>query len=622
MTTRYSYRLAAGLVLSVLGSVGLLPLREARAAATISARIDGAKKYPRGTDLRVEFSVVNNGARDARIRRPAKGDGGLELCLVKHGSYALYLKSPDKKERKVPADHLRAFMGKSALDSTQAVNLAPGKTASFKVNLRTLFSFPIREAGTYRLVLSLQDAAAEHTFSITRNNELLMEEALEWRKGGRAIWGTEYAVVRRKGGGGAKRFVLLQRNQGQSFTLAVSLGNTKPVAIEAVKLHKIPDASDGVLLMWLDGKSRLWVIPPLRLWKALRKTPMKIEQCRSFKAPGAVSFGAVEVARNERLKVSDFRIVLQTGPGKSKQTLYLRHKRYDIIAGSKREFEESKAEEAKQAKKVKAPPPDKREPTTDKPKRPTPADEAKMIREMREQLRRERRGEPLRQTKAAREQAAAKLMAAAERAKLNGKLEEARAKCQEVIVDYEDTSHLKPAEVLLKDIEKRIEAKALLNHEIKRGALQISMSRLTSSLERMGRSDGLLVEMIMAKLRAKHKGSEELRKAQGMVRKATPLALTKLRDENPRVRMSAAMILGEAGSDVAKAVPALAKALKDKDVRVRAVVALALGKIGPAAKAAIPSLKEASKDGDARVRKAATAALEAIKKEAGRAGTK
>jgi hypothetical protein len=85
-----------------------------------------------------------------------------------------------------------------------------------------------------------------------------------------------------------------------------------------------------------------------------------------------------------------------------------------------------------------------------------------------------------------------------------------------------------------------------------------------------------------------------------------------LKDNDPSVRFTAALSLGNVGGNPAVVVPALIQCLKDKDRRVRGDAAAALGKLGKAAQASVPMLTRACNDPDETVRSEAAFALKSI----------
>jgi HEAT repeat protein len=93
--------------------------------------------------------------------------------------------------------------------------------------------------------------------------------------------------------------------------------------------------------------------------------------------------------------------------------------------------------------------------------------------------------------------------------------------------------------------------------------------------------------------------------------RSLPQWVADLKDEQPRVRRSAAFVLGKVGSPQAQA--ALLDALKDRDASVREAAAFALGEIRPrppeAVAATLPGLFEALRDADPRVRRSAACSL-------------
>ena len=99
--------------------------------------------------------------------------------------------------------------------------------------------------------------------------------------------------------------------------------------------------------------------------------------------------------------------------------------------------------------------------------------------------------------------------------------------------------------------------------------------------------------------------------------KSTGEWIKDLRDDDPSVRISAVMALGEIGPAAEPAVRDLIRVLEsDRTVANQLQAAVSLGRIGPAAKAAVPTLVEALDHTNAMVRSKAAEALGLIGKEA------
>lgn len=98
-----------------------------------------------------------------------------------------------------------------------------------------------------------------------------------------------------------------------------------------------------------------------------------------------------------------------------------------------------------------------------------------------------------------------------------------------------------------------------------------------------------------------------------VARENLPVFIRALNDEEARVRLCAAQMLGRIGPDAREAVPALIRALDDESVEMRFTAANALGNLGPAASQAVPALEEALKDGVGVVRSAAARAPKKIR---------
>ncbi len=82
-----------------------------------------------------------------------------------------------------------------------------------------------------------------------------------------------------------------------------------------------------------------------------------------------------------------------------------------------------------------------------------------------------------------------------------------------------------------------------------------------------------------------------------------------LRGPDPRIRLEAALALGEAGIDAEPAVKALAGALKDPFPQIRVAAANALAGLGAEAAPAVPNLALLLRDPDPKVREAGSQAL-------------
>ncbi len=83
--------------------------------------------------------------------------------------------------------------------------------------------------------------------------------------------------------------------------------------------------------------------------------------------------------------------------------------------------------------------------------------------------------------------------------------------------------------------------------------------------------------------------------------------------KNPKIRLQAVTLLGEAGANPRLAIPALCKALKEDDSKeVRREAAAALGQLGREASSALPDLTHALKDQDREVRLQTLKALNQI----------
>jgi HEAT repeat protein len=99
---------------------------------------------------------------------------------------------------------------------------------------------------------------------------------------------------------------------------------------------------------------------------------------------------------------------------------------------------------------------------------------------------------------------------------------------------------------------------------------------------------------------------------------SVPALSEALKSDDPAARFTAAMLLGQHGSEARPAVPALCEALRDSDASVRMRAAYSIAEIGPDA-AAVPALIALLNDPDRDVRIAAANALGAMGTEAGSA---
>jgi HEAT repeat protein len=106
----------------------------------------------------------------------------------------------------------------------------------------------------------------------------------------------------------------------------------------------------------------------------------------------------------------------------------------------------------------------------------------------------------------------------------------------------------------------------------------------------------------------------------GLWPEAGPALEQALKDQDGRVRRSAAYALGAFGRQAAPARPALSAALEDPQSAVRQNAAWALGRLGPAGGLAVEGLCKLLKDGDPLVRRDAAGALGALGRQAARAG--
>ncbi len=91
---------------------------------------------------------------------------------------------------------------------------------------------------------------------------------------------------------------------------------------------------------------------------------------------------------------------------------------------------------------------------------------------------------------------------------------------------------------------------------------------------------------------------------------AIPSLLAARQDKDEKVRKAVDLAIKRIGAD--RLIPELKKALRHKDAAIRMAAAIYLWDIGPEAKSAMADLKRASKDKDEKVRKAALLALKRI----------
>lgn len=86
-----------------------------------------------------------------------------------------------------------------------------------------------------------------------------------------------------------------------------------------------------------------------------------------------------------------------------------------------------------------------------------------------------------------------------------------------------------------------------------------------------------------------------------------------LRLQSSRHRIKAARLLESHHGDGSQVIPALIQCLDDSDKKVRRSAAIGLGNYGSQAASAIPALEARQRDPDVRVREAATVALSRIR---------
>jgi len=496
---------------------------------------------------------------------------------------------------------------KEPLYQAAAKKLRPAEKSTFTVDLRRIFYLPVPETGKYKLAM----LGAELDFQIKPVSKAIRGAYLatdpKWHRC------LEYVVV--PAGLKKDEWLLLGRRRNDPFYAGTYL-SFKPTFMRCARV-KMPhtDRSINGILLLLGAEDRLYYIDPRfthydqRVEADVHKMHYK-QNIASTAVPGVSAVEKVVIFPNEFTEHMDYQITVRTA---KKKTIFLRQIRSKMEVIDKAKFNQGqknleqrrieaerrrKEEEKEEAEKQRIERERKLAEAT-----PTPA-------ELRAAERKALDKERAYKQKQISERAAGLLMKEAESARKKGQLVMALVRYMKVVEEYPETTHAKKAGELV----KRIKTEIVLRNKETRTRARLSMATLKRALERIGRDDGMAVEMIMKRLRTQATDPEGLKNAQKLLVKAVPLALKKIRDKDAQVRMSAAIILGEVGPDAAKAVPALAKALKDKDIWVRVAAAIALGKIGPTAKAAIPSLKEASKDGEARVRKAVAKALEEIEK--------
>jgi HEAT repeats len=491
----------------------------------------------------------------------------------------------------------------------QAANkeLKPEGRFTFVIDLRRIFYFPIAETGKYKLAM----LGAELDFQIKPVSKAVCGAYLatdpKWRRC------REYVVVP---AGRKNEWLLLGRRRNGQFYAGTYL-SFKPTFVRCARVAMPHSARsiNGVLVL-LSAKDRLYYIDPRfthydhRMEADVRKMHYK-RSIPSTAVPGISAVEKVAVFPNEFTNHVDYQITVRVA--KAKKTIFLRQVRFKMEVIDKAKFNQGqksldllrkeaekgrKEEEKAEAEKHRIESARKLAEAT-----PTPAE----LRVLERKALDKERAYKQRQVRA---RAAILLMKEAESARKKGQLGIALVQYMKVVEEYPETTHAMKAG----ELAKKTKTEIVLGSRMARTRARLSMATLKRALERIGRDDGMAVEMILKRLRTQATGPEGLKNAQTLLVKAVPLALTKIRDKDAQVRMSAAIILGEVRPSAAKAVPALAKALKDKDIWVRVAAAVALGKIKPDARDAIGSLQDAANDSDARVRKAASAALEEIKK--------
>jgi HEAT repeat protein len=568
------------------------------ASATLSLR---GKPTHVGDELHVSVAVVNNTEKAVRIGYPRAPSDANDWARFHRKTTGL------AKDGKISVPRVPVRDKKTVRYRASFKVLKPKDEFAFLIDIRSMYSLPVPETGQYELTV----LGARLAFVIRPLRKAVCTAyATTDPKWHRSL---EYAVVpaERK-----NEWLLLGRPRNASFCAGTYLA-FKPTFMHCVrvKMKQSARSINGVLVL-LSAKDRLYYIDPRfthydrRMEADVRKMHYK-RSIPSTAVPGISAIEKVAVFPNEFTNHVDYQITVRVA--KTKKTIFLRQVRFKMEVIDKAKFNQGqksldllrkeaekrrKEEEKAEAEKHRIESARKLAEAT-----PTPA-------ELRVLERKALDKERAYKQKQVRERAAILLMKEAESARKKGQLGIALVQYMKVVEEYPETTHAMKAG----ELAKKTKTEIVLRSRMARTRARLSMATLKRALERIGRDDGMAVEMIMKRLRTQATDPEGLKNAQKLLVKAVPLALTKMRDKDAQVRMSAAIILGEVRPAAAKAVPALAKALKDKDIWVRVAAAVALGKIKPDAKDAIRSLRDAAKDSNARVRQAAREALGEIKK--------
>ena len=295
----------------------------------LAAAIAGESPYGRGHEVAMTVAIQNTSDEEISVHVPASGGrNDLESYFRHHGEGRL-VKIGEQGQRRPVESSFR--LHKQIIDTSRRIALSPGGRIEFPVDLRHLFSLGLDESGAYSLALSLGPATAEYEFEIRPNSGLRLENTLEWADNG-GVFRREYGVVARdpRQGGG---FDLVQRGTDEAFKKIVSM-DTRPMDLRALSIDNRAAATEGVLLLWFDETSVLWTIPPRLLWK----TPLTLDQCRSFRVPEGFALGDLEFHADTGEERTVFRCVLDQKEGSEERELFLALERYEIHPSDREQF--------------------------------------------------------------------------------------------------------------------------------------------------------------------------------------------------------------------------------------------------------------------------------------------
>jgi len=550
-----------------------------------------------GDDLRVRVTVANNTDKPRRVgyaRVP--GDADRWARFHKIGSRLV-------KDGKIEVPRVPVRYKKGVIYSPAYKMLKPKEEFSFSVDVRNMYSLPVPESGKYKLTLN----GARIAFEIKPPKRAVCTanagDDLAWHRC------LDYAVVPTDKNG---EWLLLGRARNGSFYAGTYL-DFEPgfMSCARVKMRHSDRSINGVLVV-LGTRERIYYIDPrmthydTRMDRDVRKFRYK-RKIPSSKIAGGRNVKAIEVFPNEFKDTVDYRITVSTA-GKD-AVVFLRQvkdKMTPIDAAAFRIGQEQLRKARERAGEIRKRKEQEKADAFSRDRERMLAEATPSSAELKARAQRALLEERARRQRRIRETSAKELLAEALAAHKKEHLEEALQKCRKLTSEYSDTGAAQEARKLQKETEIDI----LLREKARKTAGQIALARLKRALKRIGRDDGKLVEVIVARLEHGVASREDREAAQRLLAAAVPLALQRMNSSNPQVRLSAAIALGHAKSTAKKSVAALAKALKDKDVWVRIAAAKALGNLGQGAKDAIPSLREASKDKDTHVRQAAQDALE------------